>query len=122
MTVTIQPVASQMDRWRWIITTVLIAAAVAVNVHWAGKYLLLRLVGVVVLTAVAGWMAWNTAQGKNFAALLKEARDEAEKVVWPSRDETWQTTLIVLAVVVVMSLLLWMADSLFGWIIHAIVG
>ena len=35
---------------------------------------------------------------------------ETRRVVWPSRKETWQTTLVVFALVVVMGLFLWLVD------------
>jgi preprotein translocase subunit SecE len=54
--------------------------------------------------------------------LAKEARVEIRKVVWPTRQETTQTTLIVVAVVLVMALVLWGLDSLLGWLISLIVG
>ncbi|TIR54961.1 MAG: preprotein translocase subunit SecE, partial [Mesorhizobium sp.] len=47
---------------------------------------------------------------------------EIRKVVWPTRQETTQTTLIVVAVVLVMALLLWGLDSLLGWLVSLIVG
>ena len=53
---------------------------------------------------------------------MKEARIEIRKVVWPTRQETTQTTLIVVAVVLVMALLLWGLDSLLGWLVSLIVG
>ncbi|MBP5143215.1 preprotein translocase subunit SecE, partial [Pseudomonas chlororaphis] len=53
---------------------------------------------------------------------VKEARTEIRKVVWPTRQETTQTTLIVVAVVLVMALLLWGLDSLLGWLVSLIVG
>ena len=49
-------------------------------------------------------------------------RSEIRKVVWPTRQETTQTTLIVVAVVLVMALLLWGLDSLLGWLVSMIVG
>ncbi len=122
MTTTVQPGQDKPELIRWLAVAVLVTAAVAVNIHWAGHYVLARVVGVVLLVAVAGWIAWTTRQGQSFAIMLKEARNEAEKVVWPSREETWQTTLLVLAVVFVISLVLWAADSLFGWIVHALIG
>jgi preprotein translocase subunit SecE len=64
----------------------------------------------------------TTTQGQAFLKLLKEAQVEARRVVWPTKDETMQTTLIVFAVVVVMSLVLWGVDSLFGWMISAVIG
>ena len=67
-------------------------------------------------------LALTTTKGRGFLEVLKEARIEARKIVWPSNAETWQTTLIVMAVVVATSLLLWGIDSLFGWIVSAIIG
>lgn len=76
--------------------------------------------GVEVITPnpkTSGGARWNF-----LASLAKEARVEIRKVVWPSRQETTQTTLIVVAVVLVMALLLWGLDSLLGWLVSMIVG
>ena len=67
-------------------------------------------------------MALQTSKGRSFFVLLKEARVEIRKVVWPTRQETTQTTLIVVAVVLVMALLLWGLDSLLGWLVSMVVG
>ena len=72
--------------------------------------------------AAAGFVALQTAKGQSFFNLVKEARIEIRKVVWPTRQETTQTTLMVVAVVLVMALLLWGLDSLLGWIVSSIVG
>ena len=71
---------------------------------------------------VAAFIALQTAKGQAFFGLLKDARTEIRKVVWPTRQETTQTTLIVVAVVLVMALLLWGLDSLLGWLVSTIVG
>ena len=54
--------------------------------------------------------------------MLKEARVELRKVVWPTRVETGQTTAIVIVVVLVVALILWALDSLFAWIIASLIG
>ena len=54
--------------------------------------------------------------------LAKEARVEIRKVVWPSREETTQTTLIVVAVVIFVALILWGLDSGLSWLIKGIIG
>ena len=81
-----------------------------------------RIIVLVVAGLLAAGVLLVTTQGRSFLKLLKEAQVEARRVVWPTKDETWQTTLIVLAVVVVMSLVLWGLDTLFGWMISAIIG
>ena len=54
--------------------------------------------------------------------MLKEARVELRKVVWPTRVETGQTTAIVIVVVLIVALILWALDSLFAWIIASLIG
>jgi len=44
---------------------------------------------------------------------LRETRAELRKVHWPTRQEAWNLTKIVLAVTVFMALLLWLLDRLF---------
>ena len=75
-----------------------------------------------ILASVAAFVALRTSKGQSFVSLVKEARAEIRKVVWPTRQETTQTTLIVVAVVLVMALLLWGLDSLLGWLVSMIVG
>lgn len=84
-----------------------------VYVRWIGS-------GLVAVAAVA--LAFTTSQGRGFIVVLQDAQVEARKVVWPTGEETWRTTLVVLAVVVISSLLLWGLDSLFGLIISSIIG
>jgi len=45
---------------------------------------------------------------------LRETRAELRKVSWPSREEGWNLTLIVLATTAGMSLLLGAADFIFS--------
>ena len=82
----------------------------------------LRCLLMAALGAGALVVAALTLQGKSFIDLLQQAQIELRKVVWPTRQETSQTTMIVLVVVVIMSLLLWGMDSLFGFAISAVIG
>ena len=47
---------------------------------------------------------------------------ELRKVVWPTRQETIQTTLIVVAMVVVAALILWGLDKVFFWLVAWLTG
>ncbi len=111
---------------KWVVALVLLIAATLGN-RYASEVLpqlpaWLRVIALVVTGVVAVVVLLTTSQGAAFLKLLKEAQVEARRVVWPTKDETWQTTLIVLAVVVVMSLVLWGLDTLFGWMISAVIG
>ncbi|MFV3387700.1 MULTISPECIES: preprotein translocase subunit SecE [Pseudomonas] len=113
---------SRFDLVKWLVVAALVAVGVVGNQYFSAEPVLYRVLGLVVLGAVAAFVAFQTARGQAFAVLLKEARVEIRKVVWPTRQETTQTTLIVVAVVLVMALLLWGLDSLLGLLISLIVG
>ncbi|ERI50161.1 preprotein translocase subunit SecE [Pseudomonas sp. NPDC077186] len=113
---------SRFDLVKWLIVAALVVVGVVGNQYFSAEPILYRVLGLLVLAVVAGVVALQTARGQAFAVLLKEARVEIRKVVWPTRQETTQTTLIVVAVVLVMALLLWGLDSLLGWLVSLIVG
>lgn len=107
---------------KWLLVIALIAAAVVGNVYYADQSLLYRVLGIVGLALVAAFLAVQTSQGAAFWKLAKEARTEIRKVVWPSRQESTQTTLIVVAFVIIMSLILWGLDTLLGWLVSLAIG
>ena len=74
--------------------------------------LALRALAVVVVIALAGGIALWTTKGKATLTFAREARVEMRKVIWPTRQETLHTTLIVAAVTAVMSLVLWGLDGI----------
>lgn len=51
---------------------------------------------------------------------LKEVRTETTKVTWPSRQKTWDMTLMVLAVSIIVGAYLGLADLLFAKLLAAI--
>ncbi|ADZ89529.1 preprotein translocase subunit SecE [Marinomonas mediterranea] len=113
---------SRGDVFKWAIVVLLVAAGVVGNNYFSAESLLYRLIAVLVLAIVAGFIALQTVKGKAFFTLAKEAKKEIGRVVWPTRQETVQTTLIVLAVVIFMSLVLWGVDSALGWVVSAVIG
>ena len=114
--------ASRFDLFKWLAVVALVVVGVVGNQYYSASPILYRVLALLALAAAAGFVALQTAKGKSFFALAKEARTEIRKVVWPTRQETTQTTLIVVAVVLVMALLLWGLDSLLGWAVSLIVG
>lgn len=101
-----------MDTLKWMVVFVLLAVAVVGNSLYGDMSVVLRATGVVVLVASAFGVAAMTAKGKATIMFARESRMEVRKVVWPTRQETLQTTFIVLAVTVVMALILWGIDGI----------
>lgn len=113
---------SKKDGLLWAIVAILVAGGVYGNSYFAGESVLYRVIGIVVLAAIACWLAAQTAKGKAFITLGMEARTEIRKVVWPTRQETTHTTLIVVVVVLIVALMLWGMDSLLSWLIKLMIG
>jgi preprotein translocase subunit SecE len=45
---------------------------------------------------------------------IRETRGELRKVTWPTREEAWRLTAIVLGVTAAFAVFLWAVDSLFA--------
>lgn len=117
-----EAVTSRLDPVKWVLVVALIAAAVVGNSYYADQSLLYRVLAILVVAGVAAWVASTTERGGAFWQLIKGARTEIRKVVWPTRPETTQTTLIVVVFVLVMALILWALDSVLGWLVSMVIG
>ncbi|QEQ98065.1 preprotein translocase subunit SecE [Neptunomonas concharum] len=113
---------SKFDAIKWLVVILLVAVGVVGNSMYAEQSLLYRVIGLLVLALVAGFVALQTAKGKAFFTLFKEAKNEVRKVVWPTRQETLQTTAMVVVVVLLIGLFLWGLDSLLGWMVSSVIG
>lgn len=111
-----------MNIFKWIVVAAIFIAGIMANLHYGQVDVAYRAaIGIVVL-AVALGVAYTTAQGQTAWAFIKSSRTELRKVVWPTRQETVQTALIVFAMVAVTAVILWGIDSLFMWLIGMITG
>ena len=105
--------SSTIDIIKLLIALALLIASIAVFYQFDSV-----LFGVLSLLAVAGVgvaIAATTTQGKGLLSFMGAARTEVRKIVWPSRQETMQTTLMVFIIVVILSIFLWFVDMLLGW-------
>ena len=86
-----------------------------------GQSDLIRVVGMVAVDALAIAIDMSSQPGRNAWAFAQEARQELRRVVWPTRQESIQTTLIVLVMVILVAILLWLMDMFFMWGVGALV-
>ena len=83
---------------------------------------MLRILSVLVGLGLAIAVFWTTPQGQQAFSFLNDAITEAKKVVWPTRKETFQMTMIVFILVVLMAIFLAFVDISFSYIINLILG
>jgi preprotein translocase subunit SecE len=112
----------RFDGLKWLLVLLLAAAAIVGNSYYSELAVLYRALAVVAIAVAALFVASQTEKGSSLFTLLREAYAEARRVVWPNRQETTQTTLIILAVTVLMALILWLLDTFFGWVASLIIG
>ena len=122
MNTSVENKSGSLDWLKWLVVAALLAGGVFANWYYQDEMLLLRVAGLLATAAVAILLALQTERGKAIWSLLKEARTEVRRVVWPTNQETTQTTLVVIAIVFVFALILWGLDSLLGWIVSSIIG
>ena len=78
----------------------------------------------IVLGALAAGIvvALQSAQGREFWQFVQGSRIELRKVVWPTRQETMQTTMVVVVAIIVLGIFFWLLDMALGAITRALTG
>ena len=104
------------------------AAVIAVIAGIAGYY---------VLGTDANWQRWTAVvaglvigalllafsrYGSEFREFMASARVELRKIVWPTRQDTLQTTVIVFVFVAIAGFFFWGLDLLLAWATKALTG
>ena len=113
-----------------IVNTLLLATATLLLIAGVGAYYWfqdlaitpVRVVGLIVVAIIASLIAAQSDNGAAFFRFLKEADIERRKVVWPTHQETLQTSLMVVIVTILISLFLAGVDWLLGAAVRALFG
>ena len=113
---------SKLDWLKWIIIAALLIGGLTANYFYSQQPWPLRLLAWLFLLGIVAGIAALTRQGKELINFARESRMELRKVVWPTRQETIQTTLVIGAVVVVLALILWFIDGILVWLVGWLTG
>jgi len=104
--------ASSVDTAKLVVAALIIVAGIWAFYFFAGQSLLLRVIGLLVLAGGAAALALTTQPGRALWRFGIDVRMEVRKVVWPTRQETMQTTLIVVVMVFLLGVVLWLFDMI----------
>lgn len=113
---------SRFDTLRWSAALAIVVVAIGLYHYFAQQLLVVRVGGVLLAFAVALVLVWGTRLGQEAIGYLGDSRVELRKVVWPTRQETLQTTLAVALMVLVMGIFLWLLDMLLLWGVRLLTG
>jgi preprotein translocase subunit SecE len=111
-----------LDRILLGAAVLLVVAGLAGYYVFTEQSLLVRVGAVLAGVLVGGALAWLTEPGKRFYLFAQESVAEARKVVWPTRKDTLQTTLVVFLLVVVMGFFLWIVDMSLFVLVQRLMG
>ncbi len=113
---------SPLDLAKLVLAGLILAAGIAAFYWYESVDQVYRVLGLVVVVLLSLGLALTTSTGRGVMAFAREARVELRKVIWPTRQETLQTTLVVLVMVVVVAIFLWLLDMLLLWAVNGLTG
>lgn len=117
----VQTVSTTNDKFKVVLAVVALVAGVVGFFYLAGKPTWVRAAALVVGLLISAAIAYTSAAGRDFLNFAKEAVRETKKVVWPTRKEATQITLIVFAFVVVMAIFLWGTDKILEFVLYDLI-
>ena len=106
---------SVFDTLKLVLALIVLILGIWGFYFYAQEALLYRVLGVLASVGVAIGISATTLKGRNLIGFLGSARSEVRKIVWPTRAETMQTTLMVFIMVVILAIFLWFVDMLLGF-------
>lgn len=110
------------DKIKLLAALLLVGAGVAGFYYLQDSAMVLRVLSVLGGVALAVGVVLTSQPGGRFLAYAKDSIAEAKRVTWPTRKETTQTTMVVIAFAVVMALFLWAVDASLLLIINKLMG
>jgi preprotein translocase subunit SecE len=114
--------AAVLDIVKQVFSVVFVVAGLSAFYYFSEIPLLYRVLGLLVIVMIVMVMMLTTNVGRNVWAFILESKLEVRKVVWPSRDETTRTTLLVFAMVFIVGLILWFLDMFLFWGVRLLTG
>ena len=90
--------------------------------YYSDVRLFYRVVGMISVIIFSAFIAYQSDFGKLVYSYVTDSKVELKKVTWPTKQETTQTTLGVIFVVIIVGILLWLFDMLLGWAIGTLYG
>jgi preprotein translocase subunit SecE len=122
MNVKTETQGSAMDTVKLLLSVVMLVGGIVGFYLFEAQPLWVRLLGLLAVIAVAVFVALATDKGRQIKGFFSLAQTEVRKVVWPSRQETLQTTLVIFVAVLVTSLFLWGVDSILFVLVRMFTG
>jgi len=110
-----------LDKVKLVAASLIVVGGVAVFYSFGGTSALLRTGVFIVSLIIGGGIALTSEPGKAAWQFALAARLEVRKVVWPTRRETVQSTMVVIALVILIGIYLWLLDVMSLWAVYDLI-
>jgi preprotein translocase subunit SecE len=114
--------ATFVDTVKLALAVLILLAGLVSYYYFASSAVLLRAFGVIVAMAAGLGVVFTSFQGQLLWKFIQGARVELRKVVWPTREETIQTTLVVLVFALIGGVFFWLLDLVLLFVTSRITG
>jgi preprotein translocase subunit SecE len=111
-----------VNKIKLLVAFLLLVAGITGFYLLADKATVLRILVVLAGLGAAIAMLYTTPIGQQSMGFIGESVAEARKVVWPTRKETIQTTLVVFVLVIIMAAFLAVVDIGFAFMVQWLMG
>jgi preprotein translocase subunit SecE len=105
---------NKQDVVKWILSTIMFLGALVAFYYFDQYPLMYKVLGLIGIVILGFLIVFNTEKIRSLRVFTHDARVELKKVIWSTKAEVIQTTVIVFVVVIIMSILLWLLDKLLG--------
>jgi preprotein translocase subunit SecE len=110
------------DKARLALSIALVIGGLAAYYYFTRTAVSLRVGGLLAAMVAAVAVSYTSSFGRFVREFITESHFELRKVVWPTWPETRQTTLVIFVVVAIVSLLLFLFDSVLVWVFGFLFG
>ncbi|OED36274.1 preprotein translocase subunit SecE [Chromatiales bacterium (ex Bugula neritina AB1)] len=110
------------DRMKLIGAAALVIGGMVLFYSFGQFSFLYRVLALLAIFAVAIFIYLQTAHGVRTVGFFRDSRTEVRKVVWPTRAETTQTTVMVMIIVFLVGVFLWLLDWMLSGAFRFITG
>lgn len=113
---------SVSDVVKQVVSFLLMVSGIAAFYYYSDIQLLYRVLALLIVSALTAGIFFTTELGHRIWSFVLDSKQEVRKVVWPTREETVRTTLLVFAMVIVVGLLLGVLDKVLFEAVRVLTG
>ncbi|HXZ54780.1 MAG TPA: preprotein translocase subunit SecE [Burkholderiales bacterium] len=114
--------AGTADKAKLYAAIALVIAGVAGYYYLTSQPTWIRWLPVLAGLVLAAVVVAFSVYGRAFREFVTLARVELRKIVWPNRQETGMTTLVVFVFVIVFGAFFWLLDLVLAWATKTLTG